>query len=200
MVKVKYRKEPPYNINFDFEDIASGNGYVLFWAMIAETSAGQTQLLSTNQLYSVKIETKRTTNGTTTLNFTTPAFSRSVLLKGTFVLSCGVGSAGSGAKEIKAKLQDWNGSSATDITSQIQSQSVGATAPEMIILEIPLTSKHQIKKNNQLRLNIEFITAGAGGPFYLGHDPVGRDGEGTEGLTAANDMTTQMKLFVPFDI
>ena len=184
--------------SFSFTDIESGLGFVDFFAAVTDLTAGAEFILTDDSTtYSGKISTNRSSSGTTSFTFDSSAFNLPRTVKGTAIFSCGIGGVNTASIiAVTAKLQKYDGTSATDISGVITSAAFSATSAipdKMMLLQLPLTQT-LIKKGENLRLLVTFETNSAISAD-IGHDPRGRS-EGGIGTFAVSTMTIK----IPFKI
>ena len=197
-----YRKQDEKAIaSFDFEDVVTGLGTVIFYGIDGETSGGRTYHLTTNKdAWAVLIGTTQGTSGqTTTINFDSAKFNLPRTAKGTATISCGMGAANSDVVKLQIQLFHVDAADqATSITSEITSQSytgVAANNAEMVFLELPITQKI-FKKDESLRLVVKLVyVSGSTTQVVLGHDPQNRT---YEQIIPATADSTVMRLFMTF--
>ena len=184
----------PAIVTFDFEDIASGIGFDSFFAMVTNLAAGNEFILTDRAQFSGKITTSRAGAGTQTLTFTSVPFSRAKFATGTAVFSCGLGVNGNVNVTVAAQLQKWDGSNATNMSSEITSDAwvSGGVAGTMRLLQLPLTDTN-ITEGESLRLIVKF-TPDSAVITAIGHDPMGR----SENQVGTDESTSIMRLDVPF--
>jgi hypothetical protein len=183
----------PILANYDWGDVSEGFGYVDYYPYFTSLDPA-TYSMANNKVYSHTIGTTRSSGGTTTLTFTSSSFNLPRSIKGKAIFQCGVGAAAPGTTiTVTAKLQKWDGTTATDITSEVSSVALAVTSENMMLLELT-TTETVVAVGESLRLIVKFTTPGvvAG---YLGHDPMGRT-FGTIGTTG----TTEMRISIPFKI
>ena len=184
--------------SFSFTDIESGLGFVDFYTAVTNLLAGAEEIITDDATtYSGKISTNRTGAGTTSFTFDSSVFNLPRTVKGIAIFTCGVGGANTAAlTAVTAKLQKWDGTSATDLSSVITSATFTATSAipdKMLLLQLPLTQT-RIKKGESLRLLVTFVMAN-GISMDIGHDPRGRAGG-----NIGTDAVTEMKVSIPFDL
>ena len=175
----KFTTASPIVASFDFVDIAEGTGTFVFFGTIAEETGGQSQLLVRNQDDSVI-----TSIAGGPFNFDTLKFNLPRTIKGTgYIAGYFVGTGT--ASTVTVKIQKWDGSSATDVSSAIVSQD-GSSGTQVLYIKIPLTTTH-IAIGEQIRL---VITLGTNA--RIGTSPTGQsDGSMT---------STTLKLGISFDL
>lgn len=167
-------QEPPGAIaSFPSEEIASGLGNVVFLGITSEDDSAVDYHLITQTVYSSVSGTRRTSAGTTTIDFDTSAFNLPRTAKGTAFFSAGVGV--NGADTIKLLVQLFHvdsGASETNITSEITTKNYTGTSGDtstMMFIALPMTQKH-FKKGEFLRMRVKMTTTGSNAQD-LGHDP-----------------------------
>jgi hypothetical protein len=189
---------PPSVASYNYVDIASGLGFSIYYGASTSLAAGTEYILTDQVLYSSAKTVNQSAATTTTITFTASSFNKPRTVKGTAFFSCGVGgpSAGSVGMTVTAKVQLWDGSVATDISSQITTATFttgGGIEDKMFLLQIPLTQT-SFKIGESLRLVVTFQTSNAN-YGEIGIDPAGRE---TTYITT--NATTVMQLNVPFKI
>lgn len=195
-----YPTPPPSAIaSFDFTDIADGTGVIIFYGVVAISSTSTEYELITNQeVWSALVETGRSTDGTTTINFNAKNFNIPREVKGTvsasMVLGLLAGATGKLSVEIFHVASD---DTATSIGSEITSQTKNTNDNHMIYINIPLTQKH-FKKGEHIRVTVKLIQVGASGNSAVGHDPQNQDG--TVIKPASENGTNVMRFLIPFII
>lgn len=195
-----YRKSQERIIaSFNYNDIASGAGFVSFYPTITKDNSG-TQYLLTNDtsIYSTVIETTRITDGTTTLNFDTSPFNLPRTISGTAIANIGVEVSNTNSGEgYSIQIQRWDGSSATNISSEITTiNSADAGVGTVASNQIPCTQT-LIKKGEQLRIVLKVIVISPG-TSTIGHDPRNRDG--TILTPTTDNSITSSVIKIPFKI
>ena len=191
----RFTTQAPIAAVIDFKDIESGLNLFSFYAASSDPSTGAEFLLSDNIVYSSVIEIIRTGAGTTTTTWDSSLFNIPKTVKGTAIFSCSIATNNvDGGASVAAQLQKWDGSTATDITSEITSVEyvINAGTDRMILLELPCTETH-IAEGEQLRLITKF-KGGGGGGTAMGTDPKGRAGS----IVNGTNVTTTMEVQVPF--
>mgnify|MGYP003132407151 CR=1 FL=1 len=184
--------------SYDFQDIESGLGFKDFFAAITDLTGGAEEILTDDiTTYSGKISTNRAATGTTSFTFDSSVFNLPRTVKGTAIFTCGIAGVNTASiVAVTARLQKWDGSTATSISSVITSSSFSATGAipdKMVLLQLPLTQTI-IKKGENLRLLVTFET-NSNISADIGHDPRGR----SEGSIGTNAVST-MKISIPFRI
>lgn len=177
-------------VSFDFQDIASGQLFKTFWILNTEdnASAQEYTLIDDSSLASSIVD-----GSEGTFNCDTGIFNVPRTVKGVAYVNIGVsiGSASSGS--ISCKLQKWDGSSATDITSAIV-ESISSDEDRVISMRMPCTET-LIPEGEQIRL-VVVITESSGNVFW-GHDPTGRDGVNVIPSSQGSNITSS-NIKIPF--
>ena len=168
--------------SFAFTDIAEGTGSVIYYAWVSGAQAEnndpltgfhltQTQLVTSANTFDF---TRRTTAGTTELNFDTSTFNLPRFCSGTAYFSCSIADA-PGDTQAELKVQLFKVTSAdveVALSSEIRSETFNGVAlyqAGMIALELPITS-NLIKKGEKIRLSVKLITTDVG-TAEVNHDP-----------------------------
>lgn len=195
--KKPYTISPEAVATFDSQDLATGLNFQNFYLMTTSLTGGAEYLLSDDTEYSGTIWTERSATGTTTLTFDSSEFNLARAVRGTAILSYGIG-ANSMNVDVTAQLKKWDGSSATNISAVITAAqwTAGASAAKMFLLQLP-TTETTIATGEQLRLVITFETSSAN-VAELGHDPKGRAAGSYLAQDANSTTTTTIK--VPFKL
>lgn len=191
----QFTTQPPALATFSFEDIASGIGFIRFYAMNTSLTAGTEYILGTNVQYSNDEYRLLTTVGTAVLTFRSPPFNNSRFIKGTAVFSCAIHVNASASSNVSVKLQEWDGSSATDLTETIESIVVtsGGLFQKNILLQLPITTEKNIEVGKQLQIVVTFEST-TNNNTKLAHDPAGRQTD----FTGSQEVNTAMTIDVPF--
>ena len=199
-----YRKSDERAIaSFDFVDIATGLGTVIFLGISSETSGAVDYHLITTSVHSATTSTNRTTIGTTTIDFDTANFNLPRTAKGTAYFSAGVGTSVATTEGIQLKVQLFHvdsGASETNITSEITTPvffNASAIDSKMEFLELPITEK-LIKKGEFLRLRVKMI-GDANIDIEMGHDPKNRDGKQAKIIPGTKNSTV-LTFLMPFRV
>jgi len=191
-----FTTQSPLNTVVDFEDIQTGQGFVSFYPMTSNLAAGAEFILNDNIQYSGTIETNRVAGGTTTMTFDSSGFTipRTVAGNNAY-FSAGVGTANGATITVSAQLQKWDGSSATNISSEITTSGTAVAANEdaMLFLRLPLTETN-VQEGEQLRIIVKLTNNVQ--DAAIGHDPKGRDGLKVKSAS----VSTVMQLDIPFKI
>lgn len=173
--------------SYTAEEIASGIGTVTFYAFRGDNPSGNLDGLTEYQDPCYPNQTQ--VNDTTlALTFVTAAFNLPRFVKGTAYVSVPLQQE-SGGSYFTAKIQHWDGSTATDLSGTATSNSLsgnGVTGTPQV--EIPITTEKMVKKGQYIRAAISIITSANG---YFGHSP---DNAAGAQVTQGTKLTVQ----VPF--
>lgn len=197
-----YRKGPEALANYPYTDVVSGLGFQEFWGIIdADETGAKTYNLITTQEYSAQIEISRGTNaGTSTFNYESSTFNLQRIAKGTAYFSFGWENSANGGR-IKVQLQKLhsNGSTTTNISSELTNELPTSAGDNTAFMVIPL-SETLIGSGEKLRLVVKIILDNSAvHAITVGTDPKNRDGTVITPSSAA-DMTTVMKFIMPFKV
>lgn len=153
--------------SYSAEELASGIGIVNFYAFVGTNPSGAFNGLTEFTLSSYPIETN-VTDTTTAFTFTSAEFNLPRYVKGTAEVSVPLYQAAGGVY-FQAKIQHWDGTTATDLTGTATSTSPTAD-PETgtPLVQLPITTEKMVKKGEMIRL---IITIVAFGSCYFGHCP-----------------------------
>ena len=192
--------------NYNYIDIASGEGIVTFQGFASTDSAGTTYHLSANPIKSKGASTshvKNSSSETFTYTFDASAFNLPRTLKGTAAVSFQFGvhgaSVGDAVSRITITIQHWDGTTATDIGTKISetiTQSAAAWMANDAILLIDLTEKH-FAAGETLRIKVEHYCSSSGvsnKDFYFSHDPL------NAASSASATAQSQFKINFPFKL
>jgi len=181
-------------VNYSYTDVADGTGVIVFYGATAHTSAGATQMLTTQQVYS-----KYIVLDAGTYNFDLTPFNSPRVMKGTAYLNVGHWTQSAGSNSIvKVKIQKSSGGSVTDCSSQISSDTLDGNGAHIVHhIPIALTTTN-FKKGDFLRC--EIVVNSDLNPIEIGVDPVGRDGTNLNAALTNPACTTKFKLYIPFRI
>ena len=88
---INYRKSPEFVASFSFEDIASGLGVITFFGIASQDdSAVDYHLVTNKEVFSQPVGTRRTSQGTTTIDFDSSTLNLQRTAKGTAFFSAGM--------------------------------------------------------------------------------------------------------------
>ena len=180
---------------FDAAEFADGTGTTILLAAVNEDSVSENFMLTKQAVWSSKIETVAIV-GTVTTNFDSAPFNLPKTAKGTAYVNIGYAPTAGANLSFAVQVQKWDGTTATDISSEITSPTfTGSNVQTLALLEIPLTQTI-IKKGEQLRLVIKMISNSTS--HAMGHDPQNRDG--TIIIPSSGGVTTVLTFLMSFDI
>ena len=196
------------NVQYDFYDIASATGYVVFDGMNANDSGGNNYILidsgvSTKMvgLGSATINSVRVTTSSTTsldIDFDSSIFQIPRTIKGDAYVRVSIadstGAGAPGSMSVTARIRKWDGSSETEIASAVSpAVNLGAAEETSYTLRMTIASPVTIKKGEQLRLTIS-TDSEIGGAYDLAHSP---EDEAISNFSAGN---TRLSVAIPFRI
>ena len=183
---IKFRKTRDKAIaSFNFEDIATGTGTQAFFLGVGKTSGGETHNLLSTAITSWGTDGgdgKRLIAGN--FDFDTSNFNLPRTVTGTAILSGEFSVVSDANVSLTVQIMKFDGSTETNISSIITSQTADFTATEGFLIEIPLTTTI-IKRGELLRANIIVTAAGSSN---VQSDPLG---------AAGNE---PLRLLIPFKI
>ena len=185
--------------SFAFTDIATGLGFVSFLGIASEDSGGIDFHLITNALFAQPSGTRRSTQGTKTLDFYTAPFNLPRVAKGTAYFSAGMAVSDGQSIKLLVQLKHIRGSTVTNITSELTSQTYIASTgklSQMVFLELPITEQHY-KKGDFIRLTVKLNQVNEAGDSDVGHDPKNQT---FQIIDPGTKDTTVMTLLMPFVI
>lgn len=178
--------QDPAIASFPAAELASGIGIVEFYGIMGNDPSGAIIGLIEN---TVGCEPSETSVVSTTIAYTleTPEFNLPRFVKGTAFVAANIAKTG-GDASYTAKLQHWDGSTATDLTGTASSDviTVGTGTP---YVQLPITTEKMVKKGETLRLIFTFTASG--GSAKWGHCPDNRAGD-------ANTQGTRLTVGIPF--
>lgn len=201
------------NVNYDFQDIASGQGIKEF-TLFTTTDINA---MSSALVYSRDVYTKASLGdiGVYTKLIDKDfdvTFNLPQRVKGTCILNIDAGSRNTGAAAntqlyyLIVKLRHWDGSTETELDSQttaVQSHSANNQSNYDMMMEcVDLTTDRHFKKGETLRVTIELwgkgASAGTNNDFVITHDPKNRQ-IAQDGHDFLTDPTVAL-IQVPFDL
>jgi hypothetical protein len=210
-----YQRESERAIaSYNYVDIASGTGFVIFYAHASEVAGGLDYHLNTeSSIYSSLIETDAGFGAppqTIDLDFDLSSFNLPQTLEGealvNFTITAHGGTGTTASSSAVVTIRKWDGTTETDIaTATTPSVSSGVASLVKELMTIPITVPRTLfKKGETLRLNITVTITRTGGSNEvkgtLGHDPRNRDGAVIIPSTDSPDTITQIAFHAPFKI
>ena len=178
--------------SFNYTDIAEGTGKIIYFGHSSEDSSAVDYHLNTTKVFSSQETTKRTTAGTTTLDFDLPPLNLPLTAKGTCFFSTGISSASGATTKLQVQVKKFDGSTETNISSEITTPTAGGNTKEIVVILIPLTQT-LIKIGEILRLTVKLVSTGSANAF-VGHDPTNR------GTDIPDPVTETMEFHMSFRI
>jgi len=209
-----YRTSPELLTSYNYIDVASGTGYILFYgANVSSENISGIYILTNNSFYSNNIATALRTDSSSFVLLHDHDYevvmNKSQVLRGLALFSMTIGFLPTGTQTphiyFIAKLRKWDGTTETEIasgTSDDFTQPAGAgtySKTKSIQINVPTT---KIKKGETLRLTIEIWVKEETGnlcAFGYGHDPKDRNDDGTYKVINDTD-TTILEAHIPFRI
>ena len=157
--------------SFDSTDLQEGTGNVTYYGLTEQDSTGVGYMLMRDIIISQTPSTVRSSTGTTTVDFDLAPFNLPRYVKGTAIFRATVKIASTGT--LAVQLKKWDGSSETNITDEITSQTIDtavATIPNVVI-KMPVTTETQFEAGDVLRLTVKITLIAGGTSLTLYHDP-----------------------------
>lgn len=173
-----FKKSSPSLKSFSFSEFASGTGFVKFFLADQADTVGTSYLL-TEQTPAADTGQVATTNGSD-VDFDLGPFNKAVIVDGVANLNIFTKFATAGGSHnwvYTAIIRKWDGTTETDIVTQVGAQEVISASSSGIVLQlmqitIPRTT---LARGDQLRLTL--TATGEGGNFLLQIDPSNAGGE-----------------------
>ena len=173
----KFSTTSPAIVTYNYTDIAEGTGVIVFYGFNSNSTGGKEYHLSNNVLYSESTGNTRTSAGTDSFDFTTLPFNVPKDVKGTAYFNVGVFGGNGVTNIVAAQIKKWDGTSETNISSKITSNTwtgdATAINTAMLLLEIPLTDTH-FNTGDMIRITVEHTAGGGLGTATMFHDPQNR--------------------------
>ncbi len=204
-----YRKVPEQQItSYNWEDIAAGVGYSLFYPTASQSSSALTYAVTqSTSIPSGVVVNKKSGSGTITGTYDI-LFNSPRRIKGKVYLSFSLGTTDgnqtTGTGRVTASLYHDDGAE-TQLGSTIESETVSASADTIktkaIVLIFDLSSQiYKFKKGETLRLKVILTHTGAStATSGYSQDPSSSADNTDDGLVVINTgYTTRMTLAVPF--
>lgn len=172
-VLTKFSTAPAAVASYSSEELASGISRVAFYAVIGRDPDGVVNGLTENQVGSYPVETN-VTDTTTVFTFTSAPFNNPRYAQGSAYATVNFYQQ-SGSGHVTAKLQHWDGTSATDLTGTATSNTLTAD-PERgtLYVELPITTEKNFASGDMLRLVLSVVATS--GLTSFGHDPANTAG------------------------
>ncbi len=200
----------PAIASFDFQDVATGFGYVSYYAIAQdETALGTITRFLADRATFYTDTTSSTVSTTTpsTWDWDTSVFNLPRTIKGTMVFQCTMRNNEADVVNVTLTVQILKvkaDNTTVALTAQKTVDRDGNTAPgnamganekRNVLLFMPVTATGGdaiIKKGEKIRLEITLDVKDASDSVAIFHDPLGRD------LISDTNYTTQMRLDIPF--
>lgn len=174
--------------SFSFTDIANGSGVVVFYTTISEDQSGKDYHLTDQQVkpagWTSASATETRINSGSYIAFDTGEFNLPRTVKGTAYISGYLYSGDGSNGYYTMKISKWDGTTETDLTSEINTQTSNLSTGqyEAFYCVLPLTQT-VIKKGEQLR--VSFKRTSGTSQVFLETDATG---------------TYPLKSFIPFEV
>ena len=208
LIPNQYATQNPAIASYDYNEIAENTGIVHFYGAATETNSSTNYILTKNPFFGSPQETVEVVgpgqSADIDLDFYTLPFNVGKTLRGKAILDISIrgsnqGGGTGGAATIYCKLQRWDGTTATDITSEIQSPATqgGGTYFLSTAMEFDITQT-RISQGDQIVLHIRSSTVSgtsSNNSIAVAHDPTNSDGA-TFTDSATNH--TSLNLYLPF--
>ena len=195
----------PFNVNYDWIDVAGATGHIEFNGLNAFDTDGDNWILIQSDNNSIVSDlggtnlikrTEKTTNGGTSFeeDFDLTPFQLPRTLEGDAFFRIGLVGAGANVTTciITAKIRKWDGSLETEIASKA-SAAFTLLAETTRTLQITVPRTH-FKKGENLRLTVTISSADSGNQYRIGHDP---QDKAVASVSAGN---TKLSLTIPFKL
>jgi len=215
MLKQKYVSAGTAVATFDYQDIASGTGYVLFYGgTLADGTASGSYVLSDNAFYADKVVTRTVANPSSWTKLIEEDFDVTFnlprIIKGNALLTIPIGikHAADGEEYMKyyghvykvsggAEEFLVSGSSTIEVFTGVGAAAIART--NSTLLTLPITN---FKKDDILRLTVQLVAKGGSTTYGFAHDPKNRndDAAGAEIVIIPDGIDTIMEFHVPFRI
>ena len=164
--------------SFNYTDLAEGTGKVIYFGLTSEDGSAVDYHLNSNKLFSAQTSTTRATAGTTTLDFDLAPFNLPLTAKGTAVFSAGISAASSVTTKLQVTVKKYDGTTETNISSEITTATATSATNRMVLIELPLTQT-LIKIGELIRLTVKLVSTGTGNA-KVAHDPLDRTDIGSD--------------------
>ena len=201
----KFSTTSPVIQSFNYTDIASGTGMILYLGANTRQESTVTTILTRDTIYSndIGITSPGITaawHKTLDLDFDLTKFKLSQQIKGTAIITMSVKAyKNSNPMEwyMKARIRKWDGTTETEIAvAQTETNSANSnTTYHILTVKIPITTLQNFTVGETLRVTIEGwgnVTSGGSGNLTLYCDPINR--------TAGTAATTQLKTHIPYEL
>lgn len=184
----KFTTASPIISSVDWENVAAGTGIQNYYP-IAELNSGGTEYHLIETPYNSAV-IELSTGAPTTYTFQSLDFNLPRFVKGTAYFSGNFYDGAASQDKITAKLQKWDGSSATDLTATHTSANGVTSKNNIVFFSMPITTEANIAVGESLRLVVVYTKTD--GNSKLGISPTNQTSP-TGNLTP-----TQMIIGVPY--
>lgn len=157
--------------SFNFSEITSGLGLKKFYFTKAENNLNIENILTDIILNSSKGQEETVVIENTTINFDTSEFNFARTIQGEAYFQCEAKSSSSSTGDkisIKIQKVDKDGSTTTDISSEISTNNITSTTQTKYLIKVPLTQTN-IKKGEKLRTVVKLNELGSGTTLTFYH-------------------------------
>ena len=189
----KFTTTAPIIASYDWNDVESGTGIDNYYIIVGFSGGALKHNLITNQYNSWQASIVSNSD-IQNLVFDSLEFSTSRTVKGTAYFASGYWANGAEVA-VSAKLQKWDGSTATDLTASFSTGNSPAAAVNNAFFVMPITatgSDAVVSVGDQLRLLITWDSNDS--DSYLGASPTNQTGGGSLGTNS------QTVIGVPFEL
>lgn len=204
-----YRKQGERALaNYNFTDIASGTGIVIYNGANAINSAGTTYFLTANIIEAGSVTAHSSGNQDNDYDVT---FNLPQRVKGDAIINITLGGNAVASTDLiinlTATLKHYDGTTETTMgtaqtTTNIQPIQAAAKLSKRMCFKIPITTQVNFKKGETLRLTIATAKTQGAGQYGYGHDPANRndDLETAANQIISDDDNTNLEVHIPFQL
>jgi len=206
--------DSPAIASYDWVDIATGTGYIIYYGATTEDSDGTDEIMTDDSdIYSRSIDTnyaiqhgdKFTDGAAVDKDFDLTAFTNPYTVKGTAIIQNGIYVTGRASETASAYITynffKVSGGVETNIGTKTTIQwdkSADAKTYYTTHIRVPMTHT-SFAQDDLLRVNVQVFASGTGtgttGDVAFGHDPRNRDGSYI--TPASQDVISQLKVYIP---
>lgn len=212
MLQKKYVSQSQAVASFDYTDIASGTGYVIYYGgHLIDGSTSGSYILTDNVFYSHDITTETTLNTTSWAKAVEEDFDITFnlprIIKGIAILNATIGTSYTGAGTSSMTLSGAQVIKVSNGTEEVlctfadsSFSKTGAQKSSKIQSFSETITQNNFKQGDVLRLRLPLwvkVNPGAGVVWSFAHDPKDRD---DPNAYIHNDDTTTLQLHIPFKI
>ena len=183
----KYQSQESAIATYNYEDIASGTGFVVYYGAKTADDAGVDYILTNNQIYSHGIDTA---GATLDLDFDI-VFNKPQRIRGNLFANINLSSGGATNVTATVKVRKDDGAEYEIASKTSAGVALAGNDDFTLAVIVPINSIQLFKKGETLRITI--TTTCSAGTLFLSHDPANRTGP--NGITLD---TSQLIFHVPF--